>query len=543
MKRRFNSFAHKTYRVFRTPWRLGQPQGIERARAFLLEFPHSNSAPNLRDDKVGTPGPPVPLDVGVDDPDASLPQGENCVESIEALVPLLTPPIASFDLPSPHETEVRNQQETPWYTSGPSRIILSHEGLAMLLRKEMIAELSQIIHSSRKLECLEREYDKAKWEVKMTQSFMENSNSLIETSENEDDRIRIRQEMEQQELTHHRNIKRKDELKHELGFLRINVRHRQSLSQEAFEKALADANLLEVPDVVPGEDPVPSQPQSPVLDSVVLADFDDDPMTSDESYNLAVLKEVERTRQNLFQAQEVFDSTRDLNEFDKMEYHRMKAVGLAEFPEDELDLIHFQRGSENTRALIVAEQEHKEARSRAMALGLLENQWDQESDFVDDPDDGYRESQEADMKAAPDVEYLRDWTNDVYGCQNPFTLQPEGLEPDNWETKTVAMSDTLSCVDLDLDHRRRIDQWEGRMDSKREECKQLKEKISLKRRDSVHALESCKRVKTEESDQFMLVRRNSCSELPGEASQRLHLVAYCPKTLQCIFFPNPATGQ
>ncbi len=543
MKRRFDTLAQKTYKVFRTPWRLGQPQGIERARAFLLEFPKSSSAPNVRDDGLRTPVPPLPSDAGIDDPNISLPQAEDYVESSKAISEPSATPIASVDLPYSSDVEMGNQEELPRYTSGPSRIINSPDGLVLVLTKEMIAELSEIIHSSRKFEHLETECNKAEREVNVTRRFMENSDFLIESSNNEDEKIRIRQEMEEQEPTYLRNIKRRDELENELRFLRTHLRYLQSLSQEKIENALDEANLLNVPEIVLEEDPASSQPQNPVPDSVEPAMIDEVPMTSDESYNRAVQEEVERTRQNLFQAQAAFDATRDANEEDKLKYDEAKGTDMYPYSELEVDLFFFQRGSDNTRALIVAEQEHKEAKARARALGLLENQWDQESDFVNDPDDGYRESQEADMKAAPDVEYLRNWTNDAIGCQNPFTLQPEEMEPDNWETKTVAMSDTLSCVDLDLDHRRRIDQWGERMDYEREECKILKEKTSLKRRDSAYLLESCKRVKTEESYQSMLVRRNSCSELRGEASDRWRLVAYSPQTLQCIFFPNPAIGQ
>lgn len=543
MKRRFDSFAQKTYKVFRAPWRLEQPQGIERARAFLLEFPKSSSAPNLRDDGFRTSVPLLPSDVEVDDPDISSPQTENYVESRKPIIEPSTQSIATVDLPSSSYIDTGNPEELRRYTDGPGRIIDSPDGLVLLLTKDLIAELSEIIHSSRKFEYLETECNKIKREVNVTRRSMENWNFLIESSDNDDEKARIRQDMEEQEPKYHRNIKRRDELEHELRFLRTNLHYLQSLSQEKFEKALDEANLLNVPETVPEEDPASSQPQSPVPDSVEPAMIDEEPITSDESYNRAVQEEVERTRQNLFQAQAAFDATRDANEEDKMQYQQAKGTDMYPFSEHELDLFFFQRGSDNTRALIVAEQEHKEARSRARGLGLLENQWDQESDFVDDPDDGYRESQEADMKAAPDVEYLRNWTTDAIGCQNPFTMQPEEMEPDSWETKSVAMSDTLSCVDLDLDHRRRIDQWGEKMNQEREECKEMKERTSLKRRDSVYLLESCKRVKTEESHQSLLVRCNSCSELPGEASERWRLVAYCPQTLQCIFFPKPAIGQ
>lgn len=218
--------------------------------------------------------------------------------------------------------------------------------------------------------------------------------------------------------------------------------------------------MIDPPEVVSEEDPASPQPQSPVSDSVFLPEADDEPMNSDKSEMIVILEEVERTRQNLFQAQELFDGTRNRNAVDQLEYQQLKAIGMANFSEHVMHQLQFPRGSMNTRVLIEAEQEHEEAKAMARAHGFLENQLDQESDFVDNPDDGYLESQDANMIAVPNEGHIHDWTDEVVECQNPFPLQSEETELDDWEKRTVAMFDTLSCVDLDLDHRRRIAQWQ-----------------------------------------------------------------------------------
>jgi hypothetical protein len=55
-----------------------------------------------------------------------------------------------------------------------------------------------------------------------------------------------------------------------------------------------------------------------------------------------------------------------------------------------------------TRALIDAEAAYEDVLTRARALRIIGNDFDQESDFVDHADDGYRESFEADMAAGAD---------------------------------------------------------------------------------------------------------------------------------------------
>ncbi len=235
---------------------------------------------------------------------------------------------------------------------------------------------------------------------------MENSEFMIESSENIDEKMRVREEMEKRELSYRRNTKRKDELEREVGFSRLNLKYIQYLSQETFENILATANLIDPPEVVSEEDPASPQPQSPVSDSVFLPEADDEPMNSDKSEMIVILEEVERTRQNFFQAQELFDGTRNRNAVDQLEYQQLKAIGMANFSEHVMHQLQFQRGSMNTRVLIEAEQEHEEAKAMARAHGFLENQLDQESDFVDDPDDGYLESQDADMIAVPDEGHI-----------------------------------------------------------------------------------------------------------------------------------------
>ena len=544
MKRRLQSLVQKTYGVFRTPLGLVQPQEVERARALLLRFPEASTAPDLGESNPGISDSLATLDVEIHDHDMSLRREEEYTEVLALTIQHETRPIASTHLPSLSDVKIEDQQGAPQYTNGPTRIIISHDGPAMLLTKSMVADLSNLIRSSRELKLLETQYSKARNEVNTTQEVRENSEYLIDISENEEEKMRIRQEMEQEEPIHHRNIQRRDELERKVRSSRENLEYMRDLSQETFEKALNEANLLDIPDIALNENPASSQPQSLTPGSVALPQPSEEATKSDQSERITILEEVERTRQNLFQAQESFDATRDLNEYDRTRYRQAEASGeTPSFSEDELDLFHFQRGSMHTRALIDAQQEHEKAKAIARAHGLLENQLDQESDFVDDPDDGYLESQDADMMVVPDQGFIHNWTDEVVECQNLFALHSEEHELDAWEKRTVAMFDTLSCVDLHLDHRKRIDYWHEKMRSEREECQLLKRQVSLKRRDSMPQLESRKRVKTEEPDQSAFLRRSSYSDLTGEASERWRMVTYHPKTLQCIFFPNSAIGQ
>ena len=60
----------------------------------------------------------------------------------------------------------------------------------------------------------------------------------------------------------------------------------------------------------------------------------------------------------------------------------------------EIDHEYFRKGAELTRQLIDAEEEYHLARAEAMALDLLANTTNQEFDFANEEDDGYRESED-----------------------------------------------------------------------------------------------------------------------------------------------------
>ena len=571
MKLSFQEFARKTYGAFHLPRDLRQPQWVERAHAFLLDFPDNSFTANPNNGEPGLSDFPSSPDTKVQGQGGSLPQSKRHTESSAPVVRPLPPLNADVNLPSSSDNEIEAQEEaqqrdTPQYASGPCRIIGSQDGPAMLLTKSLLTDISWIIQFNRKLDIQEQQYQNVKKVVSGTERFMERSEYKIESSVTEDDKFRIRQEMEQQEPTYRKNIQHRDELERKVRHMRDTLEYMRGLLQDTVEKVLKEANLIDIPDIVAAEKPAISQLQRqasdsatdpnlnevicPAPDSIVQCQYDEEFIISrssvmmKKSEMIAVLKEVERTRQNLFQAQDVFDATRDSQELDKIEYRNLAAQGVvAGFSEEELDLAHFQRSSDNTRALIVAEEEHKKAKAIARKFGVLENQLDQESDFVDESEDGYCDSQNADMKAVPDLAYMERWTNEVFDCENSFALQLQELEDDDWEFKAVAMLDSRSCVDLDEDHRRRINHWQERMRTEQGECEMEKSRMSLKRRDSLPPLESRKRVRTEVPDQSMFLRRGSCSELPGGTSERLRLVTYNVHTMDAIFFPNPAIDR
>ena len=547
MNQRFQTFAQKTYKVFHTPWRPLPPQGIQRIHALLLGASDSNPAPELGKDASKDPQSPLPteLEAPVFTQDHS--PEDNIVDPVPSDIHTLSAACSRAKSPPRSRTVLEDQEYTSEFTDGPSRIVSSRDGLAILLTRSAIMQLSQVIQSSHELQSLEKQVREATKKVQRTKDHLANLKFSVESTRNSDEKIRIRQEIDELEPAYRRQKERRRDLDHELGYLQIEVKHLRTQSLSTFESILNEAGLLHIPESIhdavpenlPEEENNSYHTESQASASLVPQDSGEYPSGLSKAEIVAILEEVEQTRQTLFRAEEAFDATRDENDNDKRVFRENKNGDTHEFTEIELDLFHFEKGARNTRALITAEQNHKEATSLARRLGLLENEFEQESDFADDPDDGYRESQEVDPMAGPNMEYIAEWGGKIVDSLNPFSLETEKA-PNEWVARSVAISDTLSCVDLDLEHRRRIDQWQDQMRLEQEEGKRLIEKFSLKRRDSFPVLESCKRRKTSESVSPALTRTISCSKLSGEAFERERMITYSHKTLLAVFYPNKA---
>jgi hypothetical protein len=117
------------------------------------------------------------------------------------------------------------------------------------------------------------------------------------------------------------------------------------------------------------------------------------------------------------------------------------------------DRIMLRSEIEATENLIKVEKEWEVARERARQLGGILNESDQESNFLDHADDGYRESMEVNIISQVDRERIQYWLAHTDDKTEPSN------EWDTWDAKTVGLSDSVSLV-AEGKERRRIDRWQ-----------------------------------------------------------------------------------
>jgi hypothetical protein len=151
-------------------------------------------------------------------------------------------------------------------------------------------------------------------------------------------------------------------------------------------------------------------------------------------------------------AQEKFDSLQDRYHDEYATYLACIEDGTINISKSEFDGMMLLESREATADLIQAEEELEQARKHARELGLALGSYDQESGFVDFQDDGYRESLENQWIAYVDRGRIVRWMESEDGL-------PAEAECDEWDSKTVDISDSVSAIADACKSRKRIDHW------------------------------------------------------------------------------------
>ncbi|KAK4549446.1 hypothetical protein LTR36_006443 [Oleoguttula mirabilis] len=121
---------------------------------------------------------------------------------------------------------------------------------------------------------------------------------------------------------------------------------------------------------------------------------------------------------------------------------------------------------ELTRHVANAEKAYEVAKAVAISNGVQLPGSDVHSGFIDDVDDRYRVSLEQEMRATVDDARVLKWLQQVLdlgedelqGAEEQGVAPADGVELDDWDAKTVEISDSSSMVAEGF-ARKKIDSW------------------------------------------------------------------------------------
>ena len=315
--------------------------------------------------------------------------------------------------------------ETVEYTDGPSKIVRAGDGtkncIAILLTKRMVEDLNEIFAMRENVQNLKKKARDMKWKATDAKYCLEEAQAQRDTAQDTNEKDHTDSDLaflEKQATAlrqaHEKLTKDLECCKDNLGFC-----HNQSCDH--LKKVLDQAGLVGANTTVDEH----YEPTDVVLDGVQVdgasstSSESEESMMSLESLNRHVaLEEIYRTRNWLHTLQIRWDSREEAYDLEFGEHCQMVVGGAYSLADSEFDRIQLSKNQKLTRALINAEGQYHDAQLRARALGVLGNYHDQESDFVDDADDGYRESFEASAIAAVDTEFIEYWREQVFEVLN-----------------------------------------------------------------------------------------------------------------------------
>ncbi len=462
------SFVQRTLRKAGCPWKTVKVQSPLLSRSALSKLwsgrsqsmneGHSNN-PQQANDALET--------TAIDLPDAQ-PESE---------VPLLR---------TESQAEETEPLDSPPYTDGPSRVILANDGtkncLALLLTERLVADLNEIDETRRKLEIVEKKYENIQREVNINQIFVNQSNDTIQVTESEEERNRTIREIQEREQTLLRDNEIKDSLEEEVRTESRNLRFMQDTSQAMLRHVFTEAELVSLPNPDTNdlcenedEDDVGSETQDEICSSAQPLTIDDgnDAITLQFLHHQAVLAKLDEARRVYVELQNAFDNRNETIKMELQEFRRMVSEGLTKASETDFHLCCLNDLREQTTALIHAENSFYDVLAEAQGLGLLENTSDQGSNFVDDVDDGYSLSLEADMRAAPDRKFIDSWIDTIIRDDDIEQLKPENRDSDIWDAQSIGISESFSMCDR-TGNSRHIARWQETCETQRQESERLR---------------------------------------------------------------------
>lgn len=164
------------------------------------------------------------------------------------------------------------------------------------------------------------------------------------------------------------------------------------------------------------------------------------------------LELVKRRELSLQDAREKVNNWETYYDNKHRKFLALTRAGGIDSTQTEFDLMLLKEQRAATAELIQAEEHLADAKRYAKSLGVIFNMMDQESGFLDYPDDGYRESTEADIAAHVDRGRIERWMDEENNRPGQST------DCDNWDAKSVDLCDSVSVV-AEGRERKRIDRW------------------------------------------------------------------------------------
>jgi hypothetical protein len=252
----------------------------------------------------------------------------------------------------------------------------------------------------------------------------------------------------------------KQEIEEKLLQTREELERPRQMMYRDLKGILEKNNIFEVSDAehVPWNKQPQPQPQ-PQIHSANRTPSETARYAAEDSRE-AALNLVREKQLRMQETEQILENWNTHYEIDYQQFCAWRASGTGKSSKTDFDIGLLRDRQAATRDVIRAEAELEDATAYARNLGVIFNEFDQESGFLDRSDDGYRESLEATLIAHVDRERIHNWLN-----QFEDTPEQPLIECDDWPSRSVKMCDSVSVVNEVKKERKRIDRWRSMCES------------------------------------------------------------------------------
>ncbi len=372
-----------------------------------------------------------------------------------------------------------------------SRVVLLGEDessrIAILPSRELLNQLQEIVVEHRELEKVERDHEMElerlfEKHCSLHHSIHEIKARLSEWKQSQPDSQTLQEQVTSKKARQVQIAEETEKSKRHMGAYYAGHVEQQRTLLEMLDLLFVKSGMIEPKtQVVEPDTETAPEASNDDEDESPLADDEEDIATNQHQAEL--VKKFGVAARGLRNAEHSL-YTREV--YDRAYAERAEQIATGEKVEDQskFDMKQLQLMQGLTRAVFDAEAVYEIAKAEAVEGGVCLGNYmaDLQSGFGDDPDDGYRLSEEAATKASVDVSWISSWYDDVLSATSPSDrpfgddegqylsyeqlLQAEA-KCDEWDARTVEVCDSWSMVAAGSE-RKRIDRW-------RSECGMLAE--------------------------------------------------------------------
>ena len=360
-----------------------------------------------------------------------------------------------------HNDKQLNTSEIPNIVSNDGEISLVINHRLIDAQRNIIGYCNKRESLQRKLNHVGKELTSLEDNISRLEKCMYDADGVELTDEEKPAQLDVDLQDQQNQLRD--ACERRDALQWELDVVNISYEGSRDVTQDLLKEFLAKASLLNVPERDHGSDLSSQITPGANCSSQTSTHSASNFVSVSELFRRGVVEELDKRRKIFHEMEDGFNERYQDLAKGLAEYQQDVHEGLCDMPRSEFDRRALKAMMQRTTALIDAEVFLEQVKSRARALGLLRNEWEQDSQFLDEEDDGYRVSFEAYATGGVNRDAIEAWFEEVIETDDVEIRRD--AETDEWDAKSLEIGDSISCVDY-TKNGYRIDRWRKKCERK-----------------------------------------------------------------------------